>query len=108
MKNRIKGRLAQVISKGRKKKHETCISSEVITAARLVAEMYPGRMPIGYCVVDDVIVIKTRLAAAYRKAVAPAMFAVTKSGEICGVTPMVYRLESHDMKKFPRWSLRRK
>ena len=108
MENRIKGRLVQVISKGRNRKNETGVSSEVIEAARLVAEMYPGRMPVGYCVVDDVIVVMTRIASAYRKSVAPAMFAVTKSGEVRGITPMVYHLESHDMKKIPRWSLRRK
>ena len=107
MGNRIKERFSQVIRRDGRKQNEAGTLSEVISAARLVARKHPEVVPIGYWIAEDAIVIMTKLRHAYRKALMPTMFAVTKTGEVRGVTPMVYRLDSKDMKKIPRRSLHR-
>ena len=108
MENKIKDNLTQVIRKDDRKQNEGDNFSEVIAAARLVARKHPEVVPTGYWIAGDAIVIKTKLKPTYRKALMPTMFAVTETGETCGVTPMVYRLDSRDMKKIPRRSLRSK
>ena len=108
MENIIEERLTQVIRRDGRKQNEAGTLSEVISAARLVARKHPEVVPIGYSIADDAIVIKTKLKSAYRKALLPTMFAVTKTGEVRGATPMVYHLDSSDMKKIPRRSLRSK
>ena len=108
MGNIIKMRLTQVIMRDGNKQNETDTSSEAISAASLVAKKHPEVVPAGYWVADDAIVIQTRLRPAYRKALMPTMFAVTETGEVRGVTPMVHRLDSRDMKKIPKRSLRSK
>ena len=108
MGNIIKERVSQVIMRDGGKQNKPDAPSEVISAARLVAKKHPEVVPIGYWIASDAIVIKTRLRPAYRKALMPTMFAVTKAGEVRGVTPMVYQLDSSDMKKIPRRSLRSK
>ena len=108
MGNIIKGRLSQVIKGDGSKQTEGDAPSEVISAARLVAKKHPEVVPIGYWIAGDAIVIKTKLRPAYRKALMPTMFAVTETGEVRGVTPMVHRLDSRDMKKIPKRSLRSK
>ena len=108
MENIIEERLTQVIRRDGRKQNEAGTLSEVISAARLVARKHPKVVPTGYWIAGDAIVIKTRLKPTYRKALVPAMFAVTGSGKVRGVTPMVYHLDSSDMKKIPRRSLRSK
>ena len=108
MGNRIKDKLSQVIRRDGRKQNEAGTLSEVISAARLVARKHPEVVPTGYWIAGDAIVIMTKLKPTYRKALIPTMFAVTGSGEVRGVTPMVYRLDSRDMKKIPRRSLRSK
>ena len=105
---RIKERFSQVIRRDSENQNEGDNFSEVIAAARLVARKLPEVVPAGYWIAGDAIVIKTRLKPAYRKVLMPTMFAVTETGEVRGVTPMVYRLERKDMKKIPRRSLRSK
>ena len=107
MGNIIKKRLMQVIRKDGRNKNKGDTSSEVISVARLVARKHPEVVPTGYWIAGDAIVIMTKLKPTYRKALIPAMFAVTETGEVHGVTPMVYHLESSDMKKIPRRSLHR-
>ena len=108
MRNKIKYKLSQVIRRDGKYQNEGDTFSEVISAARLVAKKHPEVVPIGYWIAGEAIVIKTRLRLAYRKALMPTMFAVTETGEVRGLTPMVYHLDSSDMKKIPRRSLRSK
>ena len=108
MGNIIKVKLMQVIRRDGGKQNEADAPSKVIAAARLVAQKHPEVVPIGYWIAGDAIVIKTKLRPAYRKALMPTMFAVTETGEVRGLTPMMYRLDSRDMKKIPRRSLRSK
>ena len=108
MGNIIKERVSQVIRRDGRKQNKADTFSEVIAAARLVARKFPEVVPIGYWIAGDAIVIKTRLRPAYRKMLTPTMFAVTETGEVRGLTPMEYHLESKDMKKIPRRSLRSK
>ena len=108
MGNIIKKRLMQVIRKDGRNQNEGDAPSEVISAARLVAKKHPEVVLIGYWIAGDAIVIKTKLRPAYRKMLTPTMFAVTEKEEVCGLTPMAYRLDSNDMKKIPRLSLRSK
>ena len=108
MGNRIKDKLSQVIRRDGRKQNEAGTLSEVISAARLVARKHPEVVPTGYWIAGDAIVIKTKLKPTYRKVLIPTMFAVTENGEVRGVTPMVYQLDSKDMKKIPRRSLRSK
>ena len=107
MENIIEERLTQVIRRDGRNKNKGDTSSEVISAARLVAKKHPEVVPIGYWIAGDAIVIMTKLKPTYRKALVPTMFAVTKTGEVRGLTPMAYHLESSDMKKIPRRSLHR-
>ena len=108
MGNIIKMRLTQVIRRDGRNKNKGDTSSEVISAARLVARKHPEVVPTGYWIAGDAIVIKTKLKPTYRKALIPTMFTVTGTGEVCGLTPMAYRLDSNDMKKIPRRRLRSK
>ena len=108
MKSKIKGKLSQVIRRDGGKQNKGDTFSEVISAASLVARKHPEVVPDGYWITGDAIVIKTRLRPAYRKMLIPTMFAVTETGEVRGVTPMVYHLDSSDMKKIPRRCLRSK
>ena len=107
MGNIIKERLSQVIRRDGRKQDEAGSFSEVISAARLVAKKHPEVVPTGYWIAGDAIVIMTKLKPTYRKALMPTMFAVTETGEVRGLTPMMYRLDSRDMKKIPRRSLHR-
>ena len=108
MGNRMKDKLTQVIRRDGRSKNKGDTSSEVISAARLVAQRHPEVVPTGYWIAGDAIVIMTKLKPTYRKALIPTMFAVTETGEVRGLTPMVYRLDSRDMKKIPRRSFRSK
>ena len=108
MGNRMKDKLTQVIRRDGRNQNEGDMPSEVISAARLVAQKHPEVVPAGYWIAGDAIVIMTKLKPTYRKALIPTMFAVTGSGKVRGVTPMVYHLDSSDMKKIPRRSLRSK
>ena len=108
MGNIIKERVSQVIRRDGRKQNKADTFSEVISAARLVAKKHPEVVPTGYWIAEDAIVIMTKLKPTYRKAIMPTMFAVTETGEVRGLTPMEYHLESKDMKKIPRRSLRSK
>ena len=108
MGNKIEEKLKQVIRRDGRKQNEADAPSEVIAAARLVARKHPEVVPGWYWIAGDAIVIKTRLRPAYRKMLTPTMFAVTETGEVRGLTPMVYQLDNRDMKKIPRRSLRSK
>lgn len=72
---------------------------EVKKAIDLLVAKYPGRIPNGYWLRGDVIIINTKPIKAIRGMTAPSQFAVTKKGEVYGVTPMMYDLSIDDMNK---------
>lgn len=68
-------------------------------AAKLVSAKYPGYIPVGYWVQDDVVIIQTKALKGLRALTSPTQFAVKNNGEVFGVNPMAYNLSKETMKK---------
>ena len=60
---------------------------EIKKAIELVMEKFPGRIPIGYWVSEDKVVVQTKLVHSMSNMTTPALFAVTSSGEVYGTIP---------------------
>lgn len=72
---------------------------DVNKAVELVLSKFPGRIPTGYWVRDDVYIINTKPIKMMHGITAPSQFVVTKDEEVYGVNPMTYKLSINDMKK---------
>ena len=72
---------------------------DVNKAVELVLSKFPGRIPTGDWVRDDVYIINTTPIKMMRGITAPSQFAVTKDEDVYGVNPMTYKLSINDMKK---------
>ena len=72
---------------------------DVNKAVKLVLSKFPGRIPTGYWVHNDIYIINTKPIKMIRGVTAPSQFAVTKDGEVYGVNPMTYKLSISNMKK---------
>lgn len=69
-------------------------------AAKLVVKKYPGRIPTGYWIRGDAVIINTRRLGVSTGIPAPAQFVVKRDGNVYGITPMGYDISLSDMLKF--------
>lgn len=72
---------------------------DVKKAIKLLAEKYPGRIPIGYWIKGDEYIINTKPLNALKGLTAPSQFVVTQNGEVYGANPMKYDLTIESMTK---------
>ena len=68
-------------------------------AVELLIKKYPGRVPKGYWIKGDEIIIQTKPLPVFKKIPTPYMFAVTKDGQVYGGTPMYFNVDPKLMKK---------
>ena len=73
------------------------MTTAVKKAMVLMCKEFPGRIPTGYWIFDDVIVINNRNHIEPPGVLAPAQFAVTSDGLVFGTNPMQYDYTNETM-----------
>lgn len=73
---------------------------DLAKASRMICEQFPERLPIGYWIVDEGVIIRTKPFNSIKNATISAVFLVEDDYSIRPVLPFKYDLDPKKYKQF--------